>query len=108
MALAASRTHGNVTELESHPSVTKTLWGVGGVAAAAFSQVPSWKPILDITSVLLTISLWLPVVPFLTLWIKLASPGPHCFSAEVRRLLRQTFHDRQLQGNEDERLDAYP
>jgi lipopolysaccharide/colanic/teichoic acid biosynthesis glycosyltransferase len=80
---------------------------VGGVAAA-FSQVPSWKPILDITCVLLTISLWLPVVLLLTLWIKLASPGPHCFSAEARRLLRQTFHDRQLQDNEDERRDADP
>jgi hypothetical protein len=79
-----------VTELESHPSVTKALTGVGGVAAAAFSQAPSWKPILAITRVLVSMSLWSPVMLFLTLWIKLASPGPHCFSAEARRLLRQS------------------
>jgi hypothetical protein len=29
-----------MTELESHPSVTKTLWGVAGVAAAAFFSGP--------------------------------------------------------------------
>ena len=48
MALAASRTHGNVTELKRHPSETKTLRGVGGVAAAASSQVPPCKTIFGI------------------------------------------------------------
>jgi hypothetical protein len=79
MTLAASRTHGNVTKLKRHPSVAKTPRGWGaefsfprsgtvnsptfetGAAAADFSQVPSWKPILDITCVLLSMSLWLPV-----------------------------------------------
>lgn len=83
MALAAFWTHDNVTELESHSSVTKTPRGWGaefsfpesgtvnsqrfetGVAAAASSQV-----------------LWLPVVLFLTLWIKIASPGPIVFRQE--------------------------
>jgi Bacterial sugar transferase len=83
MALAASWTHGNVTEFERHPWVTKTPRGWGakfsfprsgtvnsqtfetGVAAAASSQV-----------------LWLPVVLFLTLWFKLASPGPIVFRQE--------------------------
>ena len=83
MALAASWIHGNVTEFESHSSVTKTPRGWGaefsfprsgtvnsqtfgtGVAAAASSQV-----------------LWLPVVLFLTLWIKIASPGPIVFRQE--------------------------
>jgi lipopolysaccharide/colanic/teichoic acid biosynthesis glycosyltransferase len=82
MALAASWTLGNLTELESHPSVTKTLRGVGGVAAAASSQVPSWKTILAITCVLLSTPLWLPVVLFLTLWIKIASPGQVVFQQE--------------------------
>ena len=99
MALAASWTHGNVTEFESHTLVIPRGWALippsqeagrliskhfaTGVAAAASSQV-----------------LWLPVVLLLALWIKLASPGPHCFSAEARRLLQKTFHDRQI-------LDTY-
>ncbi len=51
-------------------------------ARAASAQVPTWKRILDITCILLSIPLWLPVVIFLTLWIKLASPGPIFFRQE--------------------------
>jgi hypothetical protein len=109
MALAASWTHGNVTELESHPSVTKTPRGCGaefsfpksgtvnsqtfetGAATAASSQV-----------------LWLPVVLFLTLWIKIASPGPHCFSAESASAIAENASRSQMQDNEDERRDAGP
>jgi hypothetical protein len=81
MALAVPWTHGNVTELEESPfGGTKGLGdefsfprsGTAncqifetGVAAAAPSQV-----------------LWLPVVLFLTLWIKIASPGPIVFRHE--------------------------
>jgi lipopolysaccharide/colanic/teichoic acid biosynthesis glycosyltransferase len=53
-----------------------------GNATAASSQVPPWKRILDITLILLGMPLWLPVVILLTLWIKLASPGPIFFRQE--------------------------
>ena len=59
----------------------KTLCGAG-IATAASSEVPSWKRILDITCILLSLPLWFPVVMFLTLWIKLASPGPIFFRQE--------------------------
>jgi lipopolysaccharide/colanic/teichoic acid biosynthesis glycosyltransferase len=59
----------------------KALFGIG-IATGNSSQVPSWKRILDITCIFLTFPLWLPVVLFLTLWIKLASPGPIFFRQE--------------------------
>jgi lipopolysaccharide/colanic/teichoic acid biosynthesis glycosyltransferase len=61
MTPSASRTHDNVGELESNPA---------------------WKTILDLTCILLTVPLWLPVVLILALWIKLVSPGPVFFRQE--------------------------
>jgi exopolysaccharide production protein ExoY len=100
MTPTASRTHGNVAEHESNPSLTKTLEGLsaefsspengavknavfatGPITAASFT-VPSWKTILDLTCILLSIPLWLPLALFLALWIKLASPGPVFFRQE--------------------------
>jgi lipopolysaccharide/colanic/teichoic acid biosynthesis glycosyltransferase len=89
-----------VAELESNPSLTKTSEGLsaefsfpgnGAVKNQAFATapitaasfpVPSWKTILDLTCILLSIPLWLPVVLFLALWIKLVSPGPVFFRQE--------------------------
>ena len=100
MAPTASRTHANVAELESNPSLTKTSKGLSaefsfpgngavenqafatGPTTAASFPVPSWKTILDLTCILLSIPLWLPVVLLLALWIKLASPGPVFFRQE--------------------------
>jgi exopolysaccharide production protein ExoY len=89
-----------VAEHESNPSLTKTLEGLsaefsspengavknavfatGPITAASFT-VPSWKTILDLTCILLSIPLWLPLALFLALWIKLASPGPVFFRQE--------------------------
>jgi len=66
-----------------HPSknTSKTLFGTG-IGVAAFSQSPSWKRILDIACILLSLPLWLPVMIFLTVWVKLASPGPIFFRQE--------------------------
>jgi lipopolysaccharide/colanic/teichoic acid biosynthesis glycosyltransferase len=100
MAPTTSRTHGNVAELESIPSLTKTSEGLSnefsfpgngavenqafatGPTTAATLPFPSWKTILDLTCILLSMPLWLPVVLFLALWIKLASPGPVFFRQE--------------------------
>ena len=43
------------------------------------TDIPSWKRILDITCILLSLPFWLPVVIFVALWIKLVSPGPIFF-----------------------------
>jgi exopolysaccharide production protein ExoY len=100
MTLTAPSTNGNVTELERKPSATGTSaeWGTGfsvatsgaadheafetAATTAASSQVPRWKTILDIALILLSMPFWLPIMLFLTLWIKLASPGPVFFRQE--------------------------
>jgi hypothetical protein len=84
MALAASWTHGNVTELKSHPSVTKTPrgWGAelslprsGTVNSHTFDTALQRQPLLRsipvklaITCLLLGKPLWLPVLLIPTLW----------------------------------------
>jgi exopolysaccharide production protein ExoY len=52
------------------------------VATAVSSQIPSWKTILDVTCIMLSMPFWLPVFLFLALWIKVASPGPIFFRQE--------------------------
>jgi lipopolysaccharide/colanic/teichoic acid biosynthesis glycosyltransferase len=99
VAQTASKTRGDLAEFERNPSLTKTsedlstefsfpygavknqVFAIGVATAASFS-VPSWKTILDLTCILLSIPLWLPIVLFLALWIKLASPGPVFFRQE--------------------------
>jgi lipopolysaccharide/colanic/teichoic acid biosynthesis glycosyltransferase len=52
------------------------------IPAAAGGQVPVWKRILDIVCILLSTPLWLPVMIFLSVWVKVASPGPIFFRQE--------------------------
>ena len=67
-----------VRQCEKDPkSFTET-----GIAAATSSHVPSWKRILDVVCILLSMPFWLPIMIALTIWIKLASPGPVFFRQE--------------------------
>jgi exopolysaccharide production protein ExoY len=43
---------------------------------------PLWKRILDVICILLSLPLWLPIVIFIILWIRIASPGPIFFRQE--------------------------
>jgi lipopolysaccharide/colanic/teichoic acid biosynthesis glycosyltransferase len=52
------------------------------ILEGAECEVPTWKRVLDIACILLSVPLWLPVMIFLTVWIKLASPGPIFFRQE--------------------------
>jgi lipopolysaccharide/colanic/teichoic acid biosynthesis glycosyltransferase len=54
-------------------------------------QIPSWKRVLDITCIFLSLPFWLPVVIFLALWIRLASPGPIFFRQERVGFQRRRF-----------------
>ena len=51
-------------------------------ATADSVGIPSWKRVLDVTLILLSLPFWLPVVLLITLWIKIASPGPIFFRQE--------------------------
>ena len=45
-------------------------------------QLPHWKRILDMTCVVLTLPVWLTLMILLTLWVKIASPGPIIYRQE--------------------------
>jgi len=45
-------------------------------------NTPLWKHILDITCVLMSLPIWLPILVCVALWIKIASPGPIFFRQE--------------------------
>jgi lipopolysaccharide/colanic/teichoic acid biosynthesis glycosyltransferase len=62
-------------------SNSKAAFGTG-IAAAALHRVPAWKRILDIACILISLPVWLPVMIFLAVWVKLASPGPILFRQE--------------------------
>jgi lipopolysaccharide/colanic/teichoic acid biosynthesis glycosyltransferase len=53
-----------------------------GIPEAADCQVPAWKRVLDVVCIVLGMPLWLPVMIFLTVWVKFASPGPIFFRQE--------------------------
>jgi lipopolysaccharide/colanic/teichoic acid biosynthesis glycosyltransferase len=109
MELTASWPQGIVTEIESNPSIAKAPIGQGaeysfpesgsvndqrfatGITTAAASPVPAWKTILDLTCILISLPLWLPVALLIALWIKLASPGPVLFRQERVGYLGKRF-----------------
>jgi lipopolysaccharide/colanic/teichoic acid biosynthesis glycosyltransferase len=43
---------------------------------------PSWKHFLDVTCILLSMPIWLPLMICVMLWVKIASPGPVFFRQE--------------------------
>jgi len=49
---------------------------------AGGENTPLWKHILDITCILLSLPIWLPILVCVALWIKIASPGPIFFRQE--------------------------
>jgi exopolysaccharide production protein ExoY len=82
---------GNVAIGCHHPLATfenhaKTRAGTDTDTDTSFKTpshgVPPWKRILDVTCILFTLALWLPVVLLIALWIKIVSPGPIFFRQE--------------------------
>jgi len=73
--------------IASHPPLpafennAKTGPGTGTDTDTSF-KIPLWKRMLDITCILLTLALWLPIVLLIALWIKIVSPGPIFFRQE--------------------------
>ena len=61
------------------------------LAAQKTSSKPVWKRILDIACVLLTLPLWLPLMVFICVWIKVVSSGPVFFRQTRIGLGGKTF-----------------
>src|ERR1700722_13654608 len=45
-------------------------------------EIPTWKRLLDVSCILFTLTLWLPIVLLIALWVKIVSPGPIFFRQE--------------------------
>jgi len=75
---------GNVAIASHHPLPileNNAKIPTGTVTDTSF-KIPLWKRILDVTCILLTLALWLPIVLLIALWIKIVSPGPIFFRQE--------------------------
>ncbi len=51
-------------------------------AYAEAEEIPSWKRIIDVTCILLSLPFWLPIVVLIAVWVKIVSPGPILFRQE--------------------------
>jgi lipopolysaccharide/colanic/teichoic acid biosynthesis glycosyltransferase len=57
-------------------SNTKILYVSGNLPAEVARNVPGWKSVLDLTCILLSLPIWLPLMLLLMLLTRIASPGP--------------------------------
>jgi lipopolysaccharide/colanic/teichoic acid biosynthesis glycosyltransferase len=55
---------------------TKILYASGDLPVAVAPNVPGWKSGLDLTCILLSLPIWLPLMLLLMLLTRIASPGP--------------------------------
>ena len=51
----------------------------GGITAAETNKLPSWKRLLDVTCIVVSLPCWFIVFIAIVTWIKLVSPGPIFF-----------------------------
>src|SRR3984893_18803699 len=58
---------------------------------SSFPEVPRWKRIFDITCVLVTLPVWLPLIILVMAWIVIASRGPVFFRQERVGYRRRPF-----------------
>jgi len=68
--------------------------------------VPLWKRILDLTCIVLTLPVWLPLLLLVMLWIKAVSPGPIFYRQErvgYRRSRFMIFKFRTMHANVETR-----
>jgi lipopolysaccharide/colanic/teichoic acid biosynthesis glycosyltransferase len=62
----------------SQPETSRAFIG----EAESSAQIPSWKRILDISCVVLSLPVWLPIMIAIAVWIKFVSSGPILFRQE--------------------------
>jgi exopolysaccharide production protein ExoY len=76
---------------------------------ASFPDVPCWKRVLDVTCVLVTLPLWLPLIVVVMAWIAIVSRGPVFFRQErvgYRRRHFMIFKFRTMHVNADTQTHA--
>jgi lipopolysaccharide/colanic/teichoic acid biosynthesis glycosyltransferase len=67
--------------------------GSGSVACGEEmpKEIPTWKRVLDISCIVLTLPLWFPIFLTIALWVKIVSPGPIFFRQERIGFLGKRF-----------------
>src|ERR1700731_4869492 len=111
--LVASRAFGSNGEHSSGNGTSDIQTAFARAARPAFSTsdrhafaMPTWKRVLDVTCILLTIPIWLPILLFVMAWIKLVSPGPIFYRQErvgYRRSRFMIFKFRTMHANAETR-----
>ena len=72
----ASRLGDQGRQLRFVNSSTKIIHIASAVPLASAGRVPGWKSLLDLTCILLSLPVWLPLMLLLMLLTRIASPGP--------------------------------
>ena len=63
------------------PSTNRSLFS-STARSANSSALPRWKRVLDLAAIVISSPAWLPVMIFISVWIKLVSKGPIFFKQE--------------------------
>jgi len=66
----------------SNGATLETIFARASVPPVQVKAIPFWKRLFDITCIVLSIPIWLPVLLIVMAWIKLVSPGPVFYRQE--------------------------
>ena len=58
------------------PPQLEAMFAQAAMSLGAAKRIPGWKRLFDITCIVLTLPIWLPLLVMVMAWIKLVSPGP--------------------------------
>jgi lipopolysaccharide/colanic/teichoic acid biosynthesis glycosyltransferase len=64
------------------PSHLDTVFARARVPIASTKRSPLWKRLFDVTCIVVTLPVWLPLLLLVMAWIKLVSPGPIFYRQE--------------------------
>jgi lipopolysaccharide/colanic/teichoic acid biosynthesis glycosyltransferase len=73
------------------PRQLETVFARAAFSADSVKPSPLWKRVFDITCVLLTLPIWLPLLLLVMAWIKMVSPGPIFYRQERVGYRRSRF-----------------
>src|SRR5215212_4951848 len=60
----------------------ETLFARAAISTQPTKCIPRWKRVFDVTCIVMTLPIWLPVLLLAMAWIKLVSPGPIFYRQE--------------------------
>lgn len=58
------------------PPQLESMFTQAAMSIGSPRRIPHWKRVFDVTCILMTLPVWLPVLLLVMAWIKLVSPGP--------------------------------